>query len=634
MDASEELRRWLLSFDGGEDDVHWPEPEFVRFVAYRVPAASVLWLNERWLFEHGIDALDEVSLERVKRRLLSNFACVVADSSVDTAHLDLGQPIELWADRYGETGGATHGGSGRAGTRGPFNAKGVGRTPLVSTDTDWYHSHGCMWLEEATREAIVGEILHVETPRGAVPVVAVIDLKIEAAWPHGSGTRRRAIAVRPNFLRPAHLQRSVFFGSSGFEGSDQHKDALRVERVAARAFGDGARPVVPPLASASLLESALRVTEAVAYSNFHRLWLGPYSSANITLDGQVVDFGAFNPVPSWRKFHGDALRPPLGNELGQIIGSFIVARRSLVKSGIRAPTVEKLTSAISWRFRRVFEEECARLQEATAAFDDASAGFLHRLLRDLYDQEQRELEYAPSRRESLVSLLPVPHGDSPAQATYRAISTKLDVDPDCQVSPLSLRQLSALCTLARIFEPRRLLYREVLEPRTERLLSSRLATRDDFPELVARFIATTVLKSRRTWRELPSGAIVLAQHSESLSHYAICIDSNSGRQFVWFDLFRWQGRTQFFGGTFVEDGEADLKSMTRWREAVSLEDSVNALELRDLEISWRGRTVTLPRPRYVYRHAAAIARQVAEGRSTTTPEGNGPHDSPFSSTLA
>lgn len=169
MDTSGELRRWLLSPEDRHDDACLSEPEYVFFFAHRVPAANILWLNERWLFERGVDVRDKVSRERIERRLLSNFACVVADSSVDNAHLDLGRPIELWADRYGETGGATHGGSGRAGTRGPFNAKGVGRTPLVSTDTDWYHSHGCMWLEEAIREAIVGETLHLETLRATYP---------------------------------------------------------------------------------------------------------------------------------------------------------------------------------------------------------------------------------------------------------------------------------------------------------------------------------------------------------------------------------------------------------------------------------------------------------------------------------
>jgi hypothetical protein len=293
-----------------------------------------------------------------------------------------------------------------------------------------------------------------------------------------------------------------------------------------------------------------------------------------------------------------------------------------------------LTSAISWRFQRVFEEECARLQESTAAFDDAPAGLLHRLLRNLYDQEQRELEYAPSRRESLVSLPPMSSGDSPAQATCRAIWAELGVDEDCQLSDLSLRQLSALCALARIFEPRRLLYREVLEPRTERLLSGRLAERDDFPALVARFIAKTVLRSRRRWSDLPSGAIVLAQHSNGLSHYAICLDSKSGRQFVWLDLFRSQGRTYLFDGIVVEDAEEHLKSMTRWRGPVVFQESVNALELRELEISWCGRTVTLPRPCHVYRYADAVARQAAEGHWTTAPEAQGPHDSHLSPTPA
>src|SRR5206468_820219 len=110
--------------------------------------------------------------------------------------------LTFHADRYGATSGSAHGGSGRVGTNGPFNVKGLGRTPLASTMSDWQHSHGCLWLEEAVREAIYSEVADAEFPHGAVPVVAIIGTGIRHELEDGA-VGERALLVRPSFLRLA-----------------------------------------------------------------------------------------------------------------------------------------------------------------------------------------------------------------------------------------------------------------------------------------------------------------------------------------------------------------------------------------------------------------------------------------------
>ncbi|HWU78853.1 MAG TPA: hypothetical protein VN158_02170, partial [Caulobacter sp.] len=254
---------------------------FVETAARARPQARVLWLNHRWFAEQGLDSLDASTKAQLHEWLIADFA-------FETAEADSADRT-VRADRYGGTGGATHGGSGRCAVVGAFNAKGVGRTPLVPEGVDWTHAHGLLSLDEAVREAISAEIAHAELPYGAVPVIAILDGGGEYWTPEGQ-SHRRAILVRPNFVRPAYAERSIFFGTSGKLGSDQQIDAERVRDVVRGLTGPRPARLAANLSFDRLEEMFGRFAFQLGYGRAHRLWQGRFLTSNLSIDGALADF--------------------------------------------------------------------------------------------------------------------------------------------------------------------------------------------------------------------------------------------------------------------------------------------------------------------------------------------------------
>jgi hypothetical protein len=284
----------------------------VPFEVRRLPHARLLWLNERWLNEAGVASHDAHARATFAARMLRDFA--VTSRASDMPGTSACQHV-LYADRYGGTGGALHGGSGRCGSKDGFIAKGIGKTPLVAEQVDIYHKNGRMSVGEAIREAINAEIVNRELPWGAVPAVAIIDAGFEFPYGEGAEPRRAAIVVRPSFIRPAHFERSIFFGAGGYRDSAQFQDALRV-RDATRAAA------AVPMAQLSLLEMFRRFAQQVGVARARRLWQGRFLSSNVSIDGALVDFGSFRAVPNWRRTIGIA-GECFGAEIEQLRQTFL-----------------------------------------------------------------------------------------------------------------------------------------------------------------------------------------------------------------------------------------------------------------------------------------------------------------------
>lgn len=331
----------------GEDDA----PAFSAgnphlYVPFRVRPfrrARVAWLNRRWLATQGFDVEDAATRRTIADGMLARFG-VAAPHENDPDDLFLTDRRTLFADRYGASSGSAHGGSGRVGTLGRFNAKGIGRTPLVSVSTDFYHGHGCMWLEEAIRETILAEFSARVMPHGAVPVVAVIDAGCGIVWGSGEVGARRALVVRPAFLRLASFMRSILFGTSGSAGSDQHLDELRVRAMwRARWPGAGVEAV--------LGRAFVRMGEQYGAGRALRLWPGPPFASNVTLDGSLVDFGSFRAVPDWSRVQGEVPGHGFGGER-MLVGS---AARTLERIGRRYGFAFSAERAVA-----AFEDGCVR----------------------------------------------------------------------------------------------------------------------------------------------------------------------------------------------------------------------------------------------------------------------------------
>lgn len=303
---------------GLPDLAQWGTQLLVPFQVSRLRNASLVWLNSRWFGERHFDIGDPIILDKISRWLLGDFAYIVSSSA---AEVDMADVRTLHADRYGSsTGISPHGGSGRVAVDGRFQAKGVGQTPLVNVNSRAGHSHGCMSLMEAIREAIFGEIAAAEFPHEAVPIIAIIDTGLIFSSPDKSDIYdqrvRRAIAIRPAAVRIAHAERAPFFKVSvtGYENR-QTDDAERTKEVihawmtlAGGAAKRGEADVVRDL--------ILAIVEQIAFGQVHRLFCGGFFSSNLTLSGGLLDFGNMHALPNWSRAKVHRVVEGFGGEMG------------------------------------------------------------------------------------------------------------------------------------------------------------------------------------------------------------------------------------------------------------------------------------------------------------------------------
>lgn len=256
--------------------------------------ASVIWINRRWMVSRGIDLTQPLVMATLEAWLLREFAFRAVMHEHESSAFSFG------ADRYGATGRVAHGGSGRAMLIGRFQVKGVGPTSLVGRGADWFHSHGCLWMEEAIREVILGELFAQEMGEGVIPTIAIIDTGLNLRHADGSFGERRALSIRPFAPRIAHLQRA--YGFQPFSDSIdttanrvQREDTWRVRgawRAYGRAISAGELPDLPELFE--------RIGRRAAFCHVWKLSHGGFYASNITLDGQLIDFGSATALDEWR----------------------------------------------------------------------------------------------------------------------------------------------------------------------------------------------------------------------------------------------------------------------------------------------------------------------------------------------
>jgi hypothetical protein len=495
--------------------------------------ARLAWMNEGWLLRHGVDVLDPQVRHEVSSALMREYA--VSSSPADVPHT-AGASRTFHADRYGGSGGAAHGGSGRCGISNLFNAKGIGCTPLVPNNVDWDHAHGFMWMDEALREAVSGEIAAAELPLGAVPVIAIIDTGIEFKK-EGSAPRRRAIVVRPNFLRPAHFERSIHFGDSGTADSQQYLDAMRVRQM----FG-ALKEGSPALAvEVSLREMFLRFARQVGAMRAMRLWQGRFLSANLSVDGALVDFGSFRGVANWRCAYG---------LVGEIFGQEILGMRTAIES-LRYYFQKHGMHAHSLPAPRLFDDEMAR--ELDAAFIGTSlqglgvdragrpraAADLEELLWNYYRRQQRDHVqvdddedlrlpriYDRSPPDTNAAALPDSDDSKESLALARYL---LDARPDTGCADASLLNAQ------RWFRPRQDLFYNFAVREAKQCVERLPADPENAARQVAQYVDQQVSNSRRHWPALPARLEVCAQVTRGYSSALYCRDRDTGERRVWLE---------------------------------------------------------------------------------------------------
>ena len=213
------------------------------------------------------------------------------------------------AERYGGIGVGANGGAGRSGSRGRFQIKGIGRTPLIAATAevgDFWHSHGGMSLIDAIQEVAWSEILQVVLPHGAVRTAALLSTGTRC-WYEGDGGERtttpRATVVRETAARPAHFMRAPFFRPKAVV--ELSSDVARVKQATEQLptllpnmFISSAAPDVE-LISLGLINTATRFAQQCAAAQSKRLMHGALNASNIALDGRWLDFGTATALPTF-----------------------------------------------------------------------------------------------------------------------------------------------------------------------------------------------------------------------------------------------------------------------------------------------------------------------------------------------
>ncbi|MDQ0008262.1 hypothetical protein J2T07_000421 [Luteibacter jiangsuensis] len=539
------------------------------FETRQLRSADVVWINERWFLSQGVDILEPSTRARIVQALKNDFAYAAPrpprDHEPDEFYTSSTRTMH--ADRYGAPGGTpNHGGSGRCGYVGAFNAKGIGPTSLVGKTADWYHSHGCMWLEEAIREAILGEIADAEFPHGAVPTVAILRINDVLQRPDGSFEPHRAIAVRPNFIRPAHFERSIYFGKGGTIESPQFQDAQRT-REAIGNFCDKAGPDGSlGVTTTGIVDTLDRISRQIGHGWFHRLHHGGYFSSNVTVDGELVDFGSFRALPDWRRARTVRAAAPFGDEFSYMkpmVDSLAFYFRKYAPATQQLPATHVVIRRLSEIALTAFDEACTKafaLESIPAARSAVRVRILAEAREAFIHEQQTLVDYLAAR--------PLGH-QSGRRDVADALAhrlTSLLRDAGTETGAIGAVD-SCKAAMARWRAPRRLIVRENLVRLTNYLLKSGEANAED---AFTHFIEGCVSKSRRYWPSLPPGLVLLAQRSGSHSAALYCADPVSGDRTLIVEGTRCAETVAIFGRTIALAMLPPLASHDQGRGKVSL----------------------------------------------------------------
>lgn len=476
--------------------------------------ADVFWLNERWFASVGIclaahDVRRDIEAWLVKTFAVSSLERLCVDQSFGSQSLE--------ADRYGGSGGAIHGGSGRCGAKDGFFAKGIGPTPLVAPNADWSHSHGCLYLYDAVREAIASELMQAELPNGAMPVIAILDAGFSVAPDANSPPERCGILIRPSFLRLAHFERSVYFGTSGFRGSDQDVDSARVRdaiRFADERLGTSG--------SFDLSSAFGRWANQSGAARAHRIWGGRPTSDNITVTGAHLDFGSFRSLPNWKAAddgHGQVFGREV-SDLQNAVPSVLHYFGKYSQGKAKRPDEKILVANTSHQLVRSFMDACATAV-GFAKGSPAYQAFGHCML-EYYAGQQRQayLVDAPSktwgRQEWLYHPVGQKGGPASSSLTARVAKDILQLIQQEEEVEASARRAALL----RWLSPRPTQYYHVSKSRARRAVAEAIQVGRAGRAMIHAHISREIALARRVWSDLRRTDILLgyvvADASEAL----------------------------------------------------------------------------------------------------------------------
>jgi hypothetical protein len=533
------------SIEQGLLNIHSIGPDAtVSFSANKLRNPSVAWINERWFLERQLDLTDQQVRDRLEQWLLSEYAFVIPDDNDSLCEVE---PVTktFYADSYGATYWASHGGSGRVGINGHFQVKGIGKTPLaVEITHDWGHSHGCLSFEEALREAVYSEITANEFPHGAVPILAVIDTGLRYAHANGKVTERRALTVRPVVVRPAYFERALSFRPAEGEHEARTRDVRRVKQMVQYLESSMLGSDQPTLQK-TLTNSFNAFARQVAHSRAHRLFQGNYASSNLSLDGALLDFGAARALPNWCSSFSMNHSKGFGNEvqeLTDVIRSVVFYVNKYKNSQSAEVNSDKIIAEFTKEIERAFANELLCLVHLENVKDDHIKEAAATAIYEYYTLQQRvEVRFQNGCIQKLgwmgdmlsVGTHPIDRYSAEYAVWAKLVSAVCSSSLDAKAKSVALRRMWT--TAARLLPLRLEIVRDTLIKRIGELIAER-----DRSDCATRFgleaeISGLIARNRRNWPFVPRNFIVLAQASSPRGSVLYCVDPESDEYFLWIE---------------------------------------------------------------------------------------------------
>lgn len=531
----------IRNIEYGLFDIQHAGPDTtVPFVANKLMHASVVWINERWFLERQIDVTDADTRHRLDRWLVDEYAYLVPLEGEGAQAAAMPAKIFL-ADSYGNSEMATHGGSGRVGITGRFQVKGIGRTPLVGSSADWLHSHGCLWLEEALREAVYAEVTALEFPCGAVPVLAVLDTGMRHQLQDGKTSERRALSIRPVVVRPAYFERAVLFQPPGNEHEARMRDVRRVKQVVhyVESLARQGEPTLPE----RFAKTFRNLAQQIAFSRAQRLFPGNYASSNFSMDGALLDFGAFRALPNWCSYIAMNDVDGFGNENPLLSSS--IKSMSFYVNKYKAAETEGLDPENLWAiYSEELERACQREYLYLFHLEDSGDEDLEKsaltTLYAYYRQQQRhEIRFQNGVKKKLDWLADVSSASETQSGLFSVERAVLaDLARAIQSSRFDIKKKKELgllsrATASRLLPVRLEIIRESLTIALNALIAQRDADGDYRAGAIEHAVHGIIARSRRHWPMVPRNMAVLAQFSSPRCAVLYCVDPATEERFIW-----------------------------------------------------------------------------------------------------